>query len=121
MIVNRVWREHEVSRPCSSTLRLTCFALQDSKRADHQHEKKERPLKAPYTGGLRPQHKNKSFGDYAILALSVDLAPSGGIYMQLERGKPPEISNAPYRVARIKARGGSRRDQVLNPGGHARG
>jgi hypothetical protein len=26
----------------------------------------------------------------------------GGIYMQFERGKPPETPNAPYRAARIK-------------------
>jgi hypothetical protein len=45
---------------------------------------------------------NKSFGDYTILALSFGLTPSGGIYMQFERGKPPETPNAPYRAACMK-------------------
>jgi hypothetical protein len=45
---------------------------------------------------------NKSFGDYAILALSFGLAPSGRIYMQFEKKKPPGIPNAPFRAARIK-------------------
>jgi hypothetical protein len=45
---------------------------------------------------------DKLFGDNALLALSFGLAPSGGIYMQFERGKPPETPNAPYRTARIK-------------------
>jgi hypothetical protein len=43
--------------------------------------------------------ENKLFGDYAILAESVGLAPHGGIRMQFERGKPPETPNAPYRAA----------------------
>jgi hypothetical protein len=30
---------------------------------------------------------NKFFDDYAILALSVGLAPSGGIYMQFVKGE----------------------------------
>jgi hypothetical protein len=37
-----------------------------------------------------------------MLALSLGLAPSGGIHMQFERGKPQETPNAPYRAARIK-------------------
>jgi hypothetical protein len=44
----------------------------------------------------------KLFSVHAILALSFGRAPSGGIYMQFERGKPPEIPNAPYRAARVK-------------------
>jgi hypothetical protein len=34
--------------------------------------------------------------------MSFGLAPSGGICMHFERGKPPETPNAPYRAARIK-------------------
>jgi hypothetical protein len=34
--------------------------------------------------------------------MSFGLAPHGGIYMQFERGKPPETPNAPFRAARIK-------------------
>jgi hypothetical protein len=50
---------------------------------------------------LRPW-LNKLFGDYTILALSFGLAPSGGLDMQFERGKPPESSIAPYRAARVQ-------------------
>jgi hypothetical protein len=48
--------------------------------------------------------RNKLFGDYAILALSFGLAPSGRIYMHMhsERGKPPVTPSAPYQAARIK-------------------
>jgi hypothetical protein len=46
--------------------------------------------------------KTKAFGDYAILALSFSLAPSGGIYMEFERGKPSETPNTPYREVLIK-------------------
>jgi hypothetical protein len=45
---------------------------------------------------------NRLCGDYATLASSFGLAPSGGIYMQFERGKSQETPNAPYRAARIK-------------------
>jgi hypothetical protein len=69
-----------------------------------------------------PQLKeNELFVDYAILALSFGLAPKGAIYLQFERGKPPQTPNAPYRVARIKDERCARRDRELNPGGHARG
>jgi hypothetical protein len=43
---------------------------------------------------------NKLLGEYATLALSFGLAPSGGCYMQFEKGNPPEIPNAPYRYTR---------------------
>jgi hypothetical protein len=61
------------------------------------------------------------YGDYAILALSFGVAPSGGICMHFERGKPPETLNALYRAARMQDESGARRDRDLNPGGQARG
>jgi hypothetical protein len=33
---------------------------------------------------------NELFGDYAILAVNFDLAPSGGISMQFAKRNPPE-------------------------------
>jgi hypothetical protein len=59
---------------------------------------------------------NNEFADYAILALSYGLAPSEGIYMQFERGKPPETPNAPYRAARIKDERGRSARPGFEPG-----
>jgi hypothetical protein len=65
--------------------------------------------------------EKKTFCDDAILALSFGLAPSGGIYMQFERGKLPETPNAPYQAACIKDERWRSADRDLNLGGQARG
>jgi hypothetical protein len=49
-------------------------------------------------------HMNKSFGDYAILALSFGLAPHGEIHMQFVQRKPPETQYATRPGARAKSR-----------------
>jgi hypothetical protein len=43
-----------------------------------------------------------SFGDYAVLAFTYCLAPSGRLYVQLNWVIPPQASNAPYRASHIK-------------------
>jgi hypothetical protein len=57
-----------------------------------------------YTGAVALLKTNKLFSDYAILAVSFGLAPSGGIHMQFVKGKPPETQYATCPGARAKRR-----------------
>jgi hypothetical protein len=55
-------------------------------------------------GNEKRATKKELLGDYAILAWSFGLAPSGGIHMQFLKRKPPETQYATCPGARAKRR-----------------